>query len=183
MARVAVKDAATYRFAEVFHEFDRWVFPDVGYVDFGNSDYREFFAGLGRTLVRSSRATIVGEMYFLQSAGEASGSARYVLPWVLAVYRPAARLRSETVYFPYVPLNDRARVQHVLDRTKLEYSFEHLRVGGGYSAYHARSVGWQHQPFVTVTLTPSYVGDIELWLQRVPRNGVQVQIRYVRVFR
>ena len=182
MARVAVKDAATYRFAEVFHEFDRWVFPDVGYVDFGSDDYREFFAGVGRTLLRSTRATIVSEMYFVQSAGEASGSARYLMPWVLAIYRPAERLRGETVYFPYVPLNDAAYVQHVLDRSKLEYTFEHFRAGGGYSAYHNEAIGWQHQPFASVTFTPPRVGDIELWLQRAG-GGVQFQVRYLRAFK
>ena len=183
-ARIAVKDGPTYRYAQVFHEFDRWVCPDVGYVDFGSEDYREFFAGAGRTLVRSRRATVVSELYFVQSAGEASGSARYLMPWVLAIYRPSERLRSETVYFPYVPLNDAAFAQHVLDRSKLDYSFaEFVRAGGGYSAYYNEAIGWQHQPFASVTLTPPRIGDIELWLQRALDNGVQLQVRYARAFR
>ena len=46
IARVAFKEDVTQRFAEVLHESKGgWIFPDVGYVDFGGDLYREFFAG------------------------------------------------------------------------------------------------------------------------------------------
>jgi hypothetical protein len=184
IARVAFKNVTTFRYAQVFHESGRWVFPDLGYVDYGNSgDYREFFAGAGRTLIRSPKATLVGEMYYLQATGEASGSARYLLPWALVAVRPTARLRGEAVYFPYVPLNEPARLQHVVDRAKLEYALPHVKFGAGYGGYQAEGIHWQHQPFVTVTVTPPRVGDIEMWVQRVPERGVQFQIRYFRVIR
>ena len=184
IARIAVKDAATFRFAEVFHEFGKWVFPDVGYIDYGGAgDYREFFAGLGRTLVRSPSVTLVGEVYYLQAAGDQSGSARYVLPWVLLAYRSPHRIVGEAVYFPYVPLNSTAYRQHVLERAKLEYAFDRLKVGAGYGAYQARGVAWQHRPFVTMTVTPPRIGDVEVWLQRVPELGYQFQLRYQRVIK
>src|ERR1700732_2615365 len=41
----------TYHFAEVFQVRHRWVFPDIGYVDFGHNNYREFFAGGGYTFL------------------------------------------------------------------------------------------------------------------------------------
>lgn len=183
IARIAAKDHVNQRFAEVFHEHGRWVFPDVGYIDFGDpGGYREFFAGLGRTLVRSPKATVVGEMYFLQATGEASGSARYLLPWVLVDYRPSPNVHGEAVYFPYVPLNGGARLQHVVERAKLEYLFDVVKVGGGYGAYDADGLSWQHRPFVTMTLMPPRLGEIEFWLQRVP-GGTQFQVRYLRVFR
>jgi hypothetical protein len=184
IARIAVRDAATFRFAEVFHQSGRWVFPDVGYVDYGSSDYREFFAGFGRTLVESSKATVVGELYYLQAAGQASGSAKYVQPWVLVALRPAKRISSEMVYFPYVPLTSSARLQHVLERAKVEYAINnYLKMGAGYGAYQMRGSEWQHKPFVTATVSPPRVGDIEFWVQRVPGNGVQLQVRYLRVLK
>lgn len=184
IARIAVKDAATFRFAEVFHEFGKWVFPDVGYIDYGGaSDYREFFAGLGRTLVRSPSVTLVGEVYYLQAAGDQSGSAKYVLPWVLFAYRSPHRILGEAVYFPYVPLNSTAQRQHVLERAKLEYAFDRVKVGAGYGAYQARGVAYQHRPFLTMTVSPPRIGDVEVWLQRVPELGVQLQLRYQRVFK
>src|SRR2546426_1079632 len=120
IARVAAKDVATFRYAEVFHETGAWVFPDVGYVDYGSGDYREFFAGFGRTLFRSPRASMTGELLFLQAAGEAAESARYVLPWVLVGYRLSTKIAGEAVYFPYLPLNSSAHLQQVFERAKLE---------------------------------------------------------------
>lgn len=181
IARVAFKDTTSFRFAEVFHEWGPWVFPDVGYIDYGSGDYREFFAGLGRTLIRSPKATLVGEMYYLQAAGEASGSAKYLMPWALLAVRPSARLRGEAVYFPYLPLNEPAQLQHVVERAKLEYALQYVKFGAGYGAYDARGIEWQHRPFVTFTVTPPRVGDIEIWVQRVPERGVQFQVRYFRV--
>ena len=184
IARVAFKETTAFRFVEVFHDSGRWVFPDLGYIDYGNAgDYREFFAGLGRTLVKSPGVTVVGEVYYLQAAGEASGSAKYLMPWVLAAFRTRHRIQGEAVYFPYLPLNTPAQLQHVVERAKLEYALPCFKFGGGYGAYQARGIEWQHRPFATVTVTPPRLGDFEFWVQRVPGRGAQFQIRYLKVIR
>lgn len=185
IARIAVKDVTTQRFAEVLHESaGGWIFPDVGYVDFGGGVYREFFAGVGRTLRRTPALTLVGTLYYQQAAGPASGGARYLVPWLLVNCRPHARVQCEAVYFPYLPLTDRAQVQHVLERAKLEYSLlPRLKAGGGYAAFHTRGIDWQHRPFFTATVSPPRVGDIEVWVQHLPGRGAQLQLRYMRVFK
>ena len=183
IARAGIDDGFTYRYAQVFHDRAGWVFPDVGYIDFGGSDYREFFAGFGRTFVRTPKAMVVGEAYYLQAFGSASRSEKYVLPWVLVALRLTERVSSETVYFPYVPLTAAGQFQHVLERSKIEYSVGRVKVGGGYGAYDSTGIEWQHRPFVTATVSPPRLGDFEVWLQRLPGRGVQVQIRYQRVFK
>lgn len=185
IARIAFRDDVTQRFAEVLHESrGGWIFPDVGYVDFGGDLYREFFAGAGRTLHRSPSLTLVGTLYYQQAAGPASGSARYLVPWVLMNCRPHARVQCEAVYFPYLPLSDRGQVQHVLERAKLEYSLTpQFKVGGGYAAFDTRGIDWQNRPFFTATVSPPRVGDIEVWVQHLPGRGAQMQIRYMRVFK
>jgi hypothetical protein len=184
IARVAFKEDVTQRFAEVLHESKSgWIFPDVGYVDFGGETYREFFAGVGRTFHRSPKLTLVGTLYYQQAAGPASRSARYLVPWVLMNCRPRARVSCEAVYFPYLPLSDRGQVQHVLERAKLEYSLlPQLKAGGGYGAFYTRGIDWQNRPFFTATVTPPHVGDIEVWIQHLPHRGAQMQLRYMRVF-
>ena len=185
IARIAFKDVTTQRFAEVLHESrSGWIFPDIGYVDFGGDVYREFFAGVGRTLRRTPRVTLVGTLYYQQAAGPASGAARYLVPWFLVNCRPHARVQCEAVYFPYLPLTERAQVQHVLERAKLEYSVRpRFRLGAGYAAFHTRGIDWQHRPFVTATVSPPRVGDIEVWVQRLPTRGAQLQLRYMRVMK
>ena len=185
IARIAFKDVTTQRFAEVLHESrEGWIFPDIGYVDFGGTVYREFFAGVGRTLHRSPKLTLVSTLYYQQAAGPAAGSARYLVPWFLMNCRPRARVQCEAVYFPYLPLTSRGQVQHVLERAKLEYSLlPQLKAGGGYGAFQTKGVAWQSRPFFTATVSPPRVGDIEVWVQRVPHRGTQVQLRYMRVFK
>ena len=185
IARIAFRDVTTQRFAEVLHESkEGWIFPDIGYVDFGGEVYREFFAGVGRTLHRSPKMTFVSTLYFQQAAGPASAAARYLVPWFLLNCRPHARLQCEAVYFPYLPLTDRAQVQHVLERAKLEYSLApQLRLGAGYGAFQTRGIDWQHRPFLTATISPPRVGDIEVWVQHLPNRGPQLQLRYMRVFK
>jgi hypothetical protein len=185
IARIAFKDVTTQRFAEVLHESkDGWIFPDVGYVDFGGSVYREFFAGVGRTLHRSPALTFVGTLYYQQAAGPAAGSARYLVPWFLVNCRPRTRVQCEAVYFPYVPLTGNGQVQHVLERAKVEYSIApRFRLGAGYGAFQTKGIAWQHRPFVTATVSPPRVGDVEVWVQHVPNRGAQMQLRYMRVFK
>jgi hypothetical protein len=180
IARIACNDVTTQRFAEVFHQTGDWVFPDVGYVDFGTADYREFFVGVGRTIVNSPKMTVIGEVYYQHPAGSASQGARYLVPWGLVHYRPRPRISGEAVYFPYLPLSGGATLQHVVERAKLEYSWSRFKAGGGYGAYQRRGNEWEHKPFVTFTVTPRAIGDIEVWLQRATGGGVQVQLRYLR---
>ncbi len=66
----------------------------------------------------------------------------------------------ETSYFPYLPLNRAARLQQVLERSKLEYAFtKHVKVGAGLGAYEAGGT-WQKKPFIGPTIRP-----VELWLR------------------
>ena len=181
IARIAFKDAATFRYAQIFHQSGDWVIPDVGYIDYGSRDYRELFAGFGRTLVNTKKVTLVGEAYYLHASGRASAGEKYVLPWALLLYRPSARIRGEAVYFPYLPLTQSAIRQHVLERAKLEYTWSRFKAGGGYGAYQRRGSAWQHKPFVTITVSPPRIGDLEVWVERVPGRGAQVQLRYLRV--
>ena len=183
IARVAAKDTATFRYVQAFHETGDWVVPDVGYIDYGSTDYREFFAGFGRTLVKSPKLTLLGELYYLQAAGSRSVGEKYILPWALLAWRPAPHVRGEAVYFRYVPLTDAGTRQHVLERAKLEYAWTRFRAGAGYGAYQRRGSDWEHKPFMTMTAVVPAIGDLEVWIERVPRRGVQVQLRYVRVVR
>jgi hypothetical protein len=43
--RVESNAVSTYHFVEVFQVRRRWIYPDIGYVDFGHNNYREAFAG------------------------------------------------------------------------------------------------------------------------------------------
>ena len=81
----------------------------VGYVDFGTADYREFFVGVGRTIVNSPKVTVIGELYYQHAAGSASQGARYLVPWGIVQYRPRPRISGEAVYFPYLPLSGAAK--------------------------------------------------------------------------
>jgi len=93
------------------------------------------------------------------------------------------KLGGEVVYFPYLPLNKAGRMQHVLERAKLEYSFKHFKAGGGYGAYQFGDSPWQNKPFITSTLKCGRFGNLELWLQKMPRGNPQVQVRYEKTFR
>jgi len=71
---------STYHFVEVFQVRGKWIYPDIGYVDFGHNNYREFFAGGGYTLYKSKRITAIGELLYGQSLGPAAHSARWQPP-------------------------------------------------------------------------------------------------------
>jgi hypothetical protein len=184
VVRVAADDdGSTFRYAQVFHEIGDWVAADVGYIDYGNTAYRELFAGFGRKLLKKPTLMILGELYYLQAAGSASAGEKYILPWVLTAFSLTPRIRGEAVYFPYLPLTGSATLQHVVERAKLEYAWSRVKIGGGYGAYQFSGTDWQHKPFATLTVTPPAVGDIEFWVQRVPRGGVQLQVRYFHVIK
>jgi hypothetical protein len=89
------------------------------------------------------------------------------------------KLTSETVYFPYLPLNHTATIQHVLEHAKVEYRIGHRwKVGVGYALYKFGNEPRQDKPFVTVTRETERWGAVELWpYQKIP-TGAQMQLRY-----
>jgi len=50
---------------------NRWIYPDIGYVDFAHNNYREFFIGGGRTLIDNKLASWDQELLYLQATGSA----------------------------------------------------------------------------------------------------------------
>ena len=167
----------TYHYLELFQLRGKWIFPDVGYIDFAQGNYREVFVGAGRTLHDSKRVTLAEELYFVQALGPAAKNARYLQTWTMLQIRFTPKFTSETVYFPYLPLNHSARIQHVIERSKFEYTLKKSwKLGVGYGGYKFGSAEWQHKPFLTTTVS-TRAGDFEFWLQKMP-GGAQVQLRY-----
>ena len=157
----------------------RLVLPDLGYVDFGHSNYRELFGGGGAVIYPSKHLTWIQEVYFVQAVGPSAKGAAYIQPWSFLGYSiPHTKLVGQTVYFVYLPLNTAARIQHVLDRAKLEYEFAHFKLGAGYAAYKCDGSSWQSKPFLTFTLKTGRAGSFEFWAQRLPANSWQAQVRY-----
>lgn len=156
---------------------NRWIYPDIGYVDFGQSDYRELFVGGGRTLIDRQRISWEQEMLYVQAFGQAAHSARYLQPWSLLRIEFTPKLTSETSYFLYIPLNSPAQLHHVLERAKVEYSVTNRwKVGAGYAALKFAGSSLQNKPFLTTTVLTKE-GAFEFWLQHIPGGG-QVQLRY-----
>jgi hypothetical protein len=116
--RFPPESTATLHYLEAFQIRHKLVLPDVGYIDFGHSDYREMFIGGGYTLYDGKRLSLVEEMLFVQASGAAANKARYVMPWTMVQYRLTEKIGREAVYFPYFPLNESGRAQHVLERAK-----------------------------------------------------------------
>ena len=180
----AATDQGAYHYVQVFQERGKWIFPDVGYIDFNNyGEYREVWVGAGGVLFGRTHLTVIGEGHITKALGPASGGALYLQPWMLVAYHLAPRLGGELVYFPYLPLNEAGRVQHVLERTKLEYDFGHIKLGGGYAGYRFGDGDWKSKPFVTATIEAGRIGAIELWLQRLPGNQVTIHVRYAKTVR
>lgn len=172
----------TYHYVEFFHTSGDWVYPDVGAVDFAHGGYRELFVGGGRTVYNSKAVTWIAELYFAQAVGSAAQGARYVWPWTLIDLRFTPQLTLEAVYFPYVPLDHAAHVQHVLERAKVEFApSKTWKLGAGYGAYQYGGQAWQNKPFVTTTVN-TRLGSFELWLQKLLGSG-QVQLRYQLMWR
>ena len=168
---------ATFHYLQFLQIRANWIYPDIGYADYGKNNYREFFFGGGRILYNGKFVTWIEELYFVQSAGPAAHSARYLWPWTMLQVRFTPKLASETVYFFYAPLNDSARIQHVIDRSKAEYRLSRSwKIGAGYSGYKFADMDWQNKPFLTATLL-TRAGAFEVWLQKVPA-GAELQLRY-----
>jgi hypothetical protein len=179
VGRMGMQTAATYHLAEVLQSRGRWLFPDVAYIDFAKNDYREVLVGAGLTTYRSKRLTLMNGGYFDAASGSAAKSAKYILSWTDVQYLLTERFGSETYFVAYLPLNGSGMFQTVLERAKLEYEFCHFKLGVGYAGYQSQKDPWQSRPLLTTTLKAGNLGDLEFWLQRLPENKVQAQIRYV----
>jgi opacity protein-like surface antigen len=167
----------TYHYVEAFQLRGKWIYPDVGYIDFATLNYHELFIGAGRTLVDNKRLMMAEELYFDQAIGPDARSARYLQPWTLVQLHFSKRFGNETVYFPYLPLNSSARVQHVLECSKFEYALNKTwKIGAGYAGYRYGNDHWQNKPMITTTVS-TRAGSFEVWLQKMP-GGAQVQLRY-----
>lgn len=179
--RLQLQSIATLHYLELFQIRRRWIVPDIGYIDFGHDNYREMFVGAGYTLYDGKRLSWIEEMLFAQAFGSSANDARYLLPWTLIQYRLTDQFGGETVYFPYFPLNKNGRVQHVLERAKLERKVgSRWKAGAGLGGYKYADNAWSHRPFLTTTVRTRW-GDWEFWLQRLPGNKAQFQIRYAMV--
>jgi hypothetical protein len=177
ISRLGMRERATFHYLEALQTHGRWVIADVGYLDFGRSSYRELFVGAGLSF-QVGKVLIIEEAIISRAFGSASGRATYLFPWTEVKFQVAPKVRTEIVYFPYFPLNDAGRIQHILERAKMEYDFRHFRLGGGYGGFRFGDADWQHKPFLSATLKGELFGNLEFWLQRVPA-GAQVQFRYV----
>jgi hypothetical protein len=167
---------ATIHYAEFLQIRNRWIYPDIGYVDFAHNNYREFFIGGGRTLIENKFAEWEQEVEFVQATGPAAGSARYLQPWSMLRLRFTPRVTSEIVYFSYLPLNKTATFHQVVERAKVEYRVQkHWKIGAGYAGADPGGP-WINKPFLTTTVS-SAAGDFEFWLQRIP-SGAQIELRY-----
>jgi len=183
IARTATGQGA-YHYAQVFQQRGKWIYPDVGYIDFNNFDkYREVWVAAGAVLFETTHLTVIGEGHLTKALGPSSGGALYLQPWVLVSSNLTQRLGAQAVYFTYLPLNEAGLVQHVLERAKLEYDFRHFKLGGGYAGYRSSAGDSQSKPFVTATIKAGAIGAIELWLEQLPHNRVTVQVRYAKTFR
>lgn len=168
---------ATIHYLEFFQIRKKWIYPDIGYVDFGHGNYREFFIGGGRTLIENKIASWDQELLYVQATGSDAGSARYLQPWSMLRIRFTPKFTNETVYFLYFPLNDSARFHQVIERLKFEYALNNYwKVGAGYAGTRPVGGHWLNKPFVTTTLSTK-AGAFEFWLQKIPAGG-QIEVRY-----
>jgi hypothetical protein len=194
LARMGMRNAATYHYFEAFQTYKgKWIYLDVGEIDFAKNGYWETFLGGGLVICDLKHLTLIHEAFIDRAQGRLSQSATYYQPWTLVGYRISQKVIGEAVYFTYLPLNKPARIQHVVEHIKLEYDFKHFKLGGGYGGYQYGEENWQHKPFATWTLKTSPLGELELWLQRIPRSSilgnnargsfVQAQIRITKTFK
>jgi hypothetical protein len=177
-------DQGAYHYAEVIHQRGRVIPFDVGHFDHNHpKQYREFWIGGGGVPLEGAKGYMVAEGFINKALGEHAGGALYLQPFLIGNFRPVKMVVAEAVYLGYVPLNDAASVQHLLERAKLEYDAPRFKVGAGYSVYKAAEDPARHRPFVTATWKAGSLGNFECWLQRLPGGHATVQIRYARLFR
>lgn len=182
--RIGMRNAATFHFAEMWQTHrGKYIYPDIGYFDGGRYGYWETFFGGGVVSHNSKHFTLVNIGYLDRAHGSKSDHALCFLPWTLVGYRITKRVSGETVYFPYLPLNKSARLQHVLDYSKVEYDFGKIKLGGGYAAYQYGEKPWEHKPFLITTFKTNFAGNIQLWVQRIAGNRIQAQVRVVKTLK
>jgi hypothetical protein len=100
------------------------------------------------------------------------------MPFTIFTLRPWNKVSWETSYFTYIPTGSHGTLQHVLERSKLEYRLtKRFSAGGGYAGYGA-SGEWDHKPFVSGTYHP---WGLEVRVDKIPRDW-QVQLRFARSF-
>jgi hypothetical protein len=169
--------ANTFHYWEFFQVRNRWIYPDIGYVDFGHNDYREFFIGGGRTLIENKWMSWDLELLYVQATGPAARSAAYLQPFTILRLYFVPKLTGEAEYFNYLPLNDSGKFHQVLERAKIEYALKkQWKIGAGYTGVNIPGVPWQSRPLVTTTISTK-AGSFEFWLQKTGGGG-QVQLRY-----
>ncbi|MCL5666291.1 MAG: hypothetical protein M1383_00755 [Patescibacteria group bacterium] len=178
VARLAMRNAATQHYSQFYQQRGRLIGPDVIYVDFGKNNYRETFIGGGGVLYKANRFSLTHEDYFGQASGPAAKGASYILPWTKVDYKVNSRISGNAVYFFYIPLNSSAGFHQSIERAKLEYDFKHFKLGAGYAGSQSIGKDWQNKPLLTTTVKAGKFGSVEFWLQRLPGNHAQLQVRY-----
>jgi hypothetical protein len=171
---------ATIHYLEFLQVRNNWIVPDVGYIDFGHGNYREWYIGGGRTLVDNKYASFEQELLYVGTAGSAAGGAKYLQPWSMLRVRFTPKFTNETSYFLYLPINDAGKFHHVLERAKFEYRIQpRWKIGAGYAGVQLPGATWINKPLLTTTISTK-AGAFEFWLQRIP-GGAQVEVRYALV--
>src|ERR1700739_2187207 len=64
----------TIHYLEFLQIHSRWIYPDIGYIDFAHGNYPEFFIGGGRTLVVAKKGSWDSEMLYVQATGPVAQS-------------------------------------------------------------------------------------------------------------
>jgi hypothetical protein len=170
----------TIHYLEFFQIRKKWIYPDIGYVDFAHGNYGEFFIGGGRTLYDSKIATWDQELLYVQATGAVARSAGYLQPWSMLRVRFTPKITNEIVYFLYLPVNDPARFHQVIERAKFEYALKRRwKMGAGCAGTKPVGGRWTNKPFLTTTVS-TRAGEFEFWLQKMPA-GAQVEVRYALI--
>ena len=171
---------ATIHYFEFLQIRNKWILPDLGYIDFGHGNYQEYYAGGGRTLFDNRYASFDQELLYLGTAGSAAMGAKYLQPWSMLRVRFTPKFTNETVYFAYLPVNNTAKFHQVIERAKFEYAVKRRwKVGAGYAGVQFAGAGWIHKPLLTTTVSTK-AGAFEFWLQKIPR-GAGIELRYALV--
>jgi hypothetical protein len=177
---LAAPHVATIHYLEFLQIRGKWIYPDIGYIDFGHGNYHEFYIGGGRTLFDNKYASFDQELLYVGTWGPAAASAKYLQPWSMLRVRFTPKFTNETVYFLYLPINDAGRFHHVLERAKFEYAVKRRwKIGAGYAGVQLPGATWINKPLLTTTISTK-AGALEFWLQRIP-SGAQVEVRYALI--
>ena len=158
--------------------------PDIGLVAFNDiGHYREVFVGGGLEIYPTKALTIDEEGYWVQSSGPDSAGKFFYMPWTRIEYDFPKRWVTETVLFPYIPLNG-GPTMLIWERSKLQFNgFKRFNVGAGYASRQDFTHGIRdNRPFATVTLKTAHLGDFEVWVQKFPGSSVQLQLRHSMVW-